>query len=590
MPERANPLDAARRWKAHRLEHGSGEHAVAIAASFTAQPIEAGLGTALLDAGLMPSITFCEANQLFQICLAPADHGVNAVDDVVVLWRIEDLFESDLHAWSTGDDGAVGRIGVDAVSLARAVIALAGNTGARVTFSDAPIPVGFGFDHRDPDELAALTRLCHDVNQAVDDVLIGHDTIDRVRLSAVQGLHGTAATFDRRSWLMYRQPFTALMSHAVGCAAADVIAARRRVPPKVLVLDCDGTLWDGVAADDGIGGLDASDAFPGRAFQEFQRAAQRLRHRGVLLALCSKNDPETVEAAFEAIDGMVLTSDDIATRRVSWDPKPAAIADLVAELNLGLDAAVFVDDSPYEVGSVSEQLPTVRCLQVPVDVEELPDLLAESGLFRSMRINDDDRERTGRIQAEAQRAALAPEMSHEDFLASLGLTVELFDVTADDQARVTQLINKTNQFNLTTRRRDLGDVALLMTDADWRVLAIRVADRFGEYGIVGAIIGERIDATWRLDTVLMSCRVLGRGVETAMLALAAQRLRADTDLDIIGTYVATDRNERVRSLFADHGFVALDDHAPGDSSVLRVGQSIEVPAHVTATTVRNPAT
>ena len=188
------------------------------------------------------------------------------------------------------------------------------------------------------------------------------------------------------------------------------------------MLDADGTLWGGVLVDDGIGGLKCSDAFPGSAYRAFQIAVRRLRHRGVLLALASKNDDEAVRAAFGQVDGMVLTDDDLAGRRVSWNPKPDAIAELADEFHLGLDSFVFVDDSPYEVGAVDTQLPQVRTLLVPEDIEELPDLLAESGLFRLMRITDDDRERTSRMLAESGRSRAATTMNHDEFLSSLGLT------------------------------------------------------------------------------------------------------------------------------------------------------------------------
>jgi FkbH-like protein len=306
-------------------------------------------------------------------------------------------------------------------------------------------------------------------------------------------------------------------------------------------------------------------------------AARRLRHRGVLLALASKNDPETVVRAFDEVDGMVLTDDDIAGRRVSWGPKPQGIAELANEFNLGLDSFVFVDDSPFEIGSVNEQLPAVHTLIVPDDIEELPDLLAESGWFRNMRVTDDDRERTARIRAESGREQAATAMTQSEFLDSLGLTVHRIDVGPSDLTRVTQLVNKTNQFNLTTRRRSESEIADLVDRDDAVVLAYAADDRFGEYGIIGVVIALRADTCWTLDTVLMSCRVLGRGVETAMLADAIAVTRAEGDLPVHGRYVATDRNAMVADLLADHDFDRADE--PGDF-VLPPGRSPSVPEHI----------
>jgi len=569
------------RWRAAgRSASTDTGRSVLVAASFTANAIDPGLGLALLDGdGRTPSVVHHDYNQIFQLCLAPDEHVPPDVDDVVVLWRIEDVFERDFHRWSNGDDEAVTALVDGAEALGRAVASCREQIDANLVVSDAPVPVGFGLDHHDPAELTSLAALQRHLDDAFDRGL-GDAPVERVRLAALQLASGTTASFDRRNWLMYRQPFTTEFAHLIGRSIADVIAHRTRATPKVLVLDCDNTLWGGTAVDDGIGGLQAGDAFPGSAYRAFQMAARRLRHRGVLLALASKNDPDTVVRAFDEVDGMVLTDDDIAGRRVSWDPKPQGIAELADEFNLGLDSFVFVDDSPYEIGSVTEQLPTVRTLTVPDDIEALPDLLAESGWFRNMRVTDDDRERTARIRAQSGREQAATTMSHTEFLSSLGLTVRRVEVGASDLTRVTQLINKTNQFNLTTVRRSEAEVADLIDRDDAVVLAYAADDRFGEYGIIGVVIALRTDRYHTLDTLLMSCRVLGRGVETAMLADAVSVLRSDDDLPVHGSYVATDRNGMVADLLVDHGFESTDQ--PGEF-VLPPGRAPSIPEHIEVT-------
>jgi FkbH-like protein len=556
---------------------------VLVAASFTANHIAPGLGTALHahePRRGVPTITFADYNQLFQLCLMPEAYGVHEADDVVLLWRIEDVFERDFHAWANGERGALARLIDGASALGASVADAATRSDAAFVVSDAPVPIGFGLDHHDPAFLTELVELQHAMNAALAGVL-AHTTVDRLRLAAMQLAHGSAPTFDRRNWVMYRQPLADWFGHLVGRSIADVIAARTRVPPKVVVLDADNTLWGGTLVDDGVGGLECSDAFPGSAFRSFQIAARRLRHRGVLLAIASKNDDEGVREAFAQVDGMALTDADIAGRRVSWNPKPEGIAELADEFHLGLDAFVFVDDSPYEIGAVNAQLPAVRTLLVPEDVEELPDLLAESGLFRLMRITDDDRERTLRMLAEGDRTRAATTMSHDEFLASLELRIRRLEVGHAELGRVAQLINKTNQFNLTTIRRSEAEVAALLDDPAASVLAFSVDDKFGEYGIVGVVIAT-LDVGWELDTVLMSCRVLGRGVETAMLGAAVRSLRGHDGAGAIrATFRPTDRNALVATLLADHGFepTFVDEH--GEHHVLPANRSIDVPAHIT---------
>ncbi len=570
------------RWRAAartlREEHSS--TVVLVAASCTAHAIDPGIGLTLLDGtGDLPEIRHHDYNQLFQLCLSPQDHAVSDVDELVVVWRLEDVFERDLQAWSSGDRDALERVLEGAAALGRAVAHCAGSVQAKLIVSDAPVPMGSGLDHRDPAELTALARLQAAANEAFDGGL-GDAPVERLRLAALQLATGSIESFDRRNWLMYRQPFTTPFAHLVGRSIADIVMHRTSAAPKVLVLDCDNTIWGGIAVEDGIGALQAGDAFPGSAYRAFQAAAQRLRHRGVLLALVSKNDPETVERAFAEVDGMVLTDADIAGRRVSWNPKPQAIAELANEFNLGLDSFVFVDDSPYEVGAVSEQLPEVRTLLVPEDIEALPDLLAESGWFRGIRVTDDDRERTVRMQAASGRDRAAAVMSHDEFLDSLGLTVHRIEVGPSELTRVTQLVNKTNQFNLTTIRRSESEIAELVADPDSIVLAYAADDRFGEYGIIGVVIVRRDGDAWRLDTVLMSCRVLGRGVETAMLADTISLLRASSDVIVHGRYTATDRNAMVADLLATHEF---DAGGTAGEFALPPGRAPAVPDHIEVT-------
>lgn len=591
--------DAVSRWRAIGRERaaeqadGAGRRVVLVA-SYTPNPIAPVLGVALAEREpdrMVPDILVADYNQLFQLCADPAGNGIAADDDVVFLWRIEDVFERDLLAWAEGAAGASGRLSDGVAMLADAIVGFAAAHAGGVVVADPPTPVGFGLDHRDPAELAELAALRHELSATFDARLDGA-AVDRLAVSALQLAHGSLAWFDRRNWVMQRNPHTSEAALAIGLGIADVIVRRTQAAPKVLVLDCDDTLWGGVVVDDGIGALQASDTFPGFAYRSFQIAARRLRHRGVLLALASKNDDENVRRAFAEVDGMALTDDDIAGRRVSWEPKPDGIASLAAEFNLGLDSFVFVDDSDYEVGSVRTQLPVVRVLQVPEDIEELPDLLAESGWFRGLRVTDDDRERTVRMQAESERTHAASAMTHEEFLANLDLVVRVARAGDADLGRVVQLINKTNQFNLTTRRRADAEVASIVADADHEVFVTHVEDRFGTYGLIGVVIarvGAGADAdVAELDSVLMSCRVLGRGVETAMLAAAVDALRARGVGDVVGRYVPTDRNAMVAELLPEHGFEpeaqaqsASGIEGRGEQAFrLPAGKRIDIPTHV----------
>ena len=573
-------------WRTLTQQHSEHSPRILIAASFTAEPVAPGLGTTLHgSSGTVASIEFLDYNQLFQLCLDPGRFAAEEFDEIVIMWRLEDVFERDLHAWGAGDGDARNRILDGATSLGAAVANLATGVPASIIVSDAMTPIGFGLDHHDPNLLTELSDLQMEANRAFDEALgdeaLGKVKVDRLRLAALQHVSGTASSFDRRSWLMYRQPFTEGFALMTGSAIAEVMAARTRTPPKVVVLDCDDTLWAGTIADDGVGSLECGDAFPGFAFRSFQLALGRLRHQGVLLALASKNEPEAVAQAFSDVDSMVLTDEDIAARRVSWDPKPAALVELAHELNLGLDSFVFVDDSDYEIGAMRTQLPAVVSIKVPDEIEQLPDLLAEAGLFRMIRVTGDDRLRTQRMQVESRRAGAATTMSHSEFLMSLELRVRLIRVGPGELGRTAQLTNKTNQFNATTVRRSETEIASLLDDPDCHVHAVAADDRFGEYGIIGVVISRWVVDRWQFDTVLMSCRVLGRGVETAMLAGVVADLRADRPGAVHATYIDSGRNKLVAALFPDHGFAPVGQD--GTEFVLAAESSIGVPPHITLT-------
>ena len=320
------------------------------------------------------------------------------------------------------------------------------------------------------------------------------------------------------------------------------------------MLDADNTLWGGVIGEDGIGGIQLGSAFPGSAYVEFQRALKRLRDRGVLLAVASKNDPREVDDVFASHDEMVLTSDDIAVWQVNWLSKSQSIEAIAKELNIGVDAMVFVDDSDYELAEVASQVPDVIRLQVPEEVALLPDLLADSGLFRNLQVTSEDLARTEMIIQERDRRSVESTMSREEFLVSLELVLNYFQVADEHVGRVAQLTNKTNQFNLTTVRRSEADVRALLADPSYALRAIRVSDKFGDYGLVGVAIlrvdGQRAE----IDTLLMSCRVLGRGIETGLLAKLAETAKDRGATEIVGRYLPTPKNSQVADLYPRHGF------------------------------------
>jgi len=552
-------LAAQRKWSAHQRENPSSDIAIGVAASFTAQPLEPFLGAPLLDAGVRAELRFAEYNQIHQVCY-DVSGTLGVLDFFVVLWRIEDMFAGALERAAAGDASAVADIAAAAGELGSTVARAARESAGSFIAAVPPFPRPIGVDLLD----SVVSRRLGSAHAAAVDAFSAGLADTPVRwadLNAWQMATGIAESHDVVKAMVYRQPYTTRFWHEVGGHLADLVLRESRPAPKCIVLDCDNTLWGGVIGEDGVGGIELGSAFPGSAYQEFQKVLKSLKNRGVLLAIASKNNPKEVDDVFSHHDDMVLRAEDVAVWRVNWSPKSQNLREIAAELNIGIDSLVMIDDSHYELAEIGNAVPEVGLLQVPEEVGLLPDLIASSGLFRNLKVSAEDAARTDMIRQESARRQLADAMSREEFLASLELVVDYVDVGDEHVGRVAQLTNKTNQFNLTTIRRTEAEIRALVASEDHLVRAIRVADKFGDYGLVGVAVLERSDAEWKVDTFLMSCRVLSRGIETAFLATVVAEAADRGPKTFAARYVPTPKNVLVKNLYPEHGF---REEAPGE--------------------------
>ncbi len=313
-------------------------------------------------------------------------------------------------------------------------------------------------------------------------------------------------------------PYTPEGFAAIGSSAFRTLTGLRRAPYKVIVLDCDNTLWLGVCGEEGPTGVTISATH--RALQEFM---VRQMTDGMLLCLCSKNNDADVRAVFEQNPHMVLKTGQLAASRINWLPKSENIQSLAHELNLGLDSFIFLDDNAMECGEVRAQWPQVLTLQLPSDTAEWPQFLEHVWAFDHLRVTDEDRTRTQKVLENAQREKYREQASTlKDFIDGLQLDVQLSVPTADQIGRVSQLTLRTNQFNFTTVRHSESDIINLLENQHGHCLAVKVSDRFGDYGMSGLMIYSEDGDGYDVDTYLLSCRVLGRGVEHQVLAQFGQ--------------------------------------------------------------------
>ncbi|MER6633000.1 HAD-IIIC family phosphatase [Streptomyces sp. NPDC000987] len=351
---------------------------------------------------------------------------------------------------------------------------------------------------------------------------------------------------------------------------------------KVLVVDLDNTLWDGILGDDGPDGIAAATTYRGEAFGRFQRVVKQIGSQGVLLAVCSKNDREPVLDVLRTHPDMTLREDDFVRIHADWEPKDGAIRTIADRLNLSTDSFVFADDSPFERGLVASSLPEIALIALDEEPALHVDRLLADGWFDVRELTAADRGRAVQYRQEAERQDLQQATgSMEEYLRALGVTVEVAPVRDHEVARIAQITLRTNQFNLTTRRLQAPDVRERLDSPDHLVLAVRSRDRFGDNGVVGALFAHREDEALRIDNMLLSCRVFARGIEQAALAALLEHARDSGAAEVRASYRPTAKNRKVRDLYPSLGFERTAESADGTLEFRHALTELpHVPAHV----------
>jgi FkbH-like protein len=396
-------------------------------------------------------------------------------------------------------------------------------------------------------------------------------------LGQVSGTIGRNSFYDLRRYHWTKQVF----SEGGACQLAEHLWAGIRAlttgPKKVLVLDLDNTLWGGVVGEAGPLGIALGEGADGEAFRAFQDHVKGLADRGVVLAIASKNNPRDVEEVFEKNAEMALKLDDFGAIEIGWDPKGTTLARLARTLNLGIDSLVFFDDNPAEREQVRQALPEVEVVEVPEEPAEYVRALQAGLYFETTGLNEADRERAAQYAVERKRQALEKSAgSMEEYLRSLEMRAEVRTIDEDDLPRVVQLLAKTNQFNLTTRRHTRQALLGLLDDPRSIGLTLRLADRFGDHGLVAVLVAAPVDSggsTLRIDTWLMSCRVIGRTAEQFLFGLVLARARLLGYRRLLGEYIPTRKNVPVAELYDQLGFRRLDE--PGEDGAIRYGLDLD---------------
>ncbi|MGA7590894.1 MAG: HAD-IIIC family phosphatase [Candidatus Sulfotelmatobacter sp.] len=381
---------------------------------------------------------------------------------------------------------------------------------------------------------------------------------------ALVARHGRLHWQDDRKWLTARMPIAA--DHLIHLAREwlrFVVPLTGKIA-KALVVDLDNTMWGGVIGEDGMTGIKVGPEYPGAAYQELQRAMLDLSSRGILLAICSKNNIDDAMEALEKHPGMLLRPQHFSAIRINWNEKSQGLREMASELNIGVDSLAFLDDSPFEREQVRSALPEVIVIDLTEDPLRYAAALRECPAFERLTLSVEDRQRTALYSTERERAQSEQSFqSKEDFYRFLEQEAVIAPLSPSSLSRIAQLTQKTNQFNLTTRRYTEQQISALAESSGWQVLSIRVRDRFGDHGLVGVTITNDQDEACEIDTFLLSCRVIGRTVETALLSNLAGSAIQRGRTCLCGWFLPTRKNSPSREFYSNHGFELKTENEQG---------------------------
>jgi FkbH-like protein len=530
--------------------------------TFTVNPLAPYLGSALLESGYEPSVDVGSFDQIQQALLfgSLADEA-----DVVVVWaRLEDL-------WAGGNwplvDGDVASGHAALLEIGELCVRAAAEQGITVlvVLPAVPdyVPLGVG----DAGNRFGVQAMASVAREVLRDAVTGAPGVLVFDAESVVRELGSRNVLDHRRMAAATIPYTDELFAQVADRVARLLRIDRKGAKKVAVVDADNTLWGGVVGEEGAAGVDLGEQGPGMSYRSFQRYLLDLRRAGTILAVASKNNEADAVEVFDRRD-MPLNVGDLAAWRINWEPKSSNLFAMADELNLGTSAMVFIDDSPMERAEVEANVEGVTTLAMPEDPAGWFDAIVRSGALDRLPPTNSDLGRAESYAQETRRVQARKSTDLGEFLQSLQLQVSVFEPSAVDVARLAQLVAKTNQFTLGGYRHTEAEVSSLANRPDVALRLVQAKDNFGDYGIIGALIVSGVgSAETTLDTFVLSCRAMGRGVEDAMMSVASEL--APEGLRV--TLVETAKNKPIRAWISRYGV------EPG-----RVGQvaSTPWPTHV----------
>jgi FkbH-like protein len=527
---------------------------IAVLSSYTIDPLLPYLDYECRKAGLVPDLYLAPFNQYMQETLQPTSALYRFKPEIVLLaLAIEDLYPA-IRRYPSSED---------LHEAAKTIRAHIRDTIYRLRESNDAIVVlcDFMLMHRSPHGILdnkqdnGLVRWVEDLNRSIREDLQSESRAYLLPLREVIGWVGTKQTDHPKMRHMASIRLSGAALPELARYLLRYIKPVKGLTRKCIVLDLDGTLWGGIAGEVGIEGIQLGPTAPGAEYMDFQEALLNLTRRGVLLTICSKNNSEDVLPIIQNHPHMLLRDEHFAAVRINWKNKAENVREIAEELNIGLDALVFMDDNPNERELIRQLLPDVLTVDMPTDPAYYRATIEEMSDFELLALTEEDELRVAQYHAMHQRRAVQnTAASLEEYFHSLDIRAEINLATSQSLNRLVQMFNKTNQFNLTTRKYQAADMERFFDAAGYRVYTLRVRDRFGDHGLVGTAIIRDEGRRWHIDSMLMSCRVMGLFVETAFLHAIYQDAVGAGAAMLVGEFILTKKNQPAADFYSRHGF------------------------------------
>lgn len=525
--------------------------------SFTMNSLADALFLAGMGAGMNIDSYIAPYGQFDRELIDPSS-GLSASNPTVVLLavRLPDVCSALYDDFASLNEGTANRLVDDwIVRLASAIRTFRARSAAPILMLDyeSPIVPALGAADRTatPSQVAVIARANDELRRVASEV----PNVRVMEYDALIARHGRRTWADARLAAYARIPIAAINYFAFARFVVSHLRPLLGLSKKVLVLDADHTLWGGVIGDVGSAGIALGPDYPGNCFVAFQKRILDLHRRGVVLCLASKNEESVVLDVLRNHPSMVLREQHFAALRVNWDPKPGNVAQMARDLNLGLDSFVFLDDSPVECQMMRQALPDVLSICLPKEPAELSGVIDSLDCFEQFSISEEDRQRGAMYRAESGRRTLEAEaVDLPTFYRRLEMVMTVSVDNPMDAHRAAQMAARTNQFNMNTVRHSEDDIRRFIASERHHVITLALADRFGDNGVVGLAIVEKIPGEWALNTLLMSCRVLGRTVEQGFIKWIAARAGSCGAERLTGLFAPTTKNKPFAPFYGSCGF------------------------------------